>query len=292
MVSLFRAAIVACACVVVAACGRREDTAPPVASIAVSLNTQRAEAGAPLVVTYTFNVPAGGAALPADQWVFVHALDDSNELLWTDDHAPATPSQDWRAGTPVTYTRTMFVPRNTPPGRVRLEAGVFSRSSGSRLPLAGQDRGMRAYEVASVTVGTVTNPVVASEGWYDAETGEAPGREWRWSRREGHLSFATPKTPITLYLQMDQPVASLPASQAVEVRGPSGVLATLTIPAGPPQVAKVPLTPEQLGPGERAEVTVKVDSTFVPAATPQLKSSDTRELGIRLLNAFVEAKGI
>src|SRR5436190_8114635 len=145
-------AVVACACIVAAACGRHEDTAPPVASIAVSLNTSRAEAGAPLAVTYTFNVPAGAAALPADQWVFVHALDDSNELLWTDDHAPATPSQDWRPGTPVTYTRTMFVPRNTLPGRVRLEAGVFSRSSGSRLPLAGQDRGMRAYEVAAVRV--------------------------------------------------------------------------------------------------------------------------------------------
>jgi len=289
---LIRTAIVIGAYAAAAACGRREDTAPPVASIAVSLDTPRAEAGAPLTLTYTFNVPAGAAALPADQWVFVHALDDSNELLWTDDHAPATPSQDWRAGTPVTYTRTMFVPRNTPPGRVRLEAGVFSRSSGSRLPLAGQDRGMRAYEVASVMVGAATNPVVASDGWYDAETGEAPGREWRWSRREGHLSFATPKTPITLYLQMDQPVTSLPASQAVEVRGPSGVLASFTVPAGAPQVAKVPLTPDQLGPGDRADVTVKVDTTFVPAATPQLKSTDTRELGIRLLNAFVEAKGI
>ena len=184
MPRLTHAAIVAFACVMAVACGRREDTAPPVASIAVSLNTERAEAGAPLTATYTFNVPSGGAALPADQWVFVHALDDSNELLWTDDHAPATPSQEWRAGTPVTYSRTMFVPRNTPPGRVRFEAGVFSRSSGSRLPLAGQDRGMRSYEVASMTVAAATNPVVASDGWFDAESGEAPGREWRWSRRD------------------------------------------------------------------------------------------------------------
>jgi len=284
------AAIVACACVVASACGRTKDTAPPVASIAVSLSAPRAESGAPLTVTYTFTMAAGAAPMPADQWVFVHALDDSNELLWTDDHPPSTPTQDWRPGTPVTYTRTMFVPGNTPPGLVRLEAGVFSRSSGSRLPLAGQDRGMRAYDVASVMVAPVTNPV-AAEGWYDPETGEAPGRQWRWSRRESHLSFANPKAPITLYLQFDQPVASLPTSQAVEVRSPAGALATLTVPAGAPQVVKVPLTPEQLGPGERAEVTVKVDTTFVPAATPQLKSTDTRELGIRLLNAFVEMKG-
>jgi hypothetical protein len=141
-----------------------------------------------------------------------------------------------------------------------------------------------------VMVAPVSNPVVA-EGWYDPETGEAPGREWRWSRGESRLSFANPKAPITLYLQIDQPVASLPASQAVEVRSPSGTLATLRVPAGAPQVAQVALTPEQLGSGDRAEVTVKVDTTFVPAATPQLKSTDTRELGIRLQNAFVEPKG-
>jgi hypothetical protein len=244
-----------------------------------------------LTVTYTFNVPAGATALPADRWVFVHALDESNELLWTDDHAPPTPTQSWRAGSPLTYTRTMFVPRSTAAGELHLEVGVFSRSSGERLPLAGQDRGMRSYQVATLTVTPAANPVVPETGWYDPESGESPGREWRWSRQEGHLSFANPKAPITLYLQFDQPVASLPASQAVEVVGPTGVLATLTVPAGPPQVAKVAIAADQLGAADRVDVRVKVDSTFVPAATPQLKSSDTRELGIRLLNAFVEARG-
>jgi hypothetical protein len=284
-------AFVACACVVATACGRQQDTATPIASIAATLTAPRAEAGAPITVTYTFNVPAGAAALPADRWVFLHALDDSNELLWTDDHAPPVPTQSWRAGTPVSYSRTMFVPRNTAAGEVRLEAGVFARTSGERLPLAGQDRGMRSYEVASLAVTPAANPVVPESGWYDPESGESPGREWRWSRRESHLSFANPKAPITLYLQMDQPVVSLPASQAVEVRGPSGSLATAAIPAGEPQVIKVPITAEQLGAADRVVVTVAVSSTFVPAATPQLKSSDTRELGIRLLNAFVETRG-
>jgi hypothetical protein len=77
----------------------------------------------------------------------------------------------------------------------------------------------------------------------------------------------------------------------VEVRGPSGALATVAIPAGEPQVIKVPVTAEQLGLADRVDVTLAVGSTFVPAATPQLKSTDTRELGIRLLNAFVEPRG-
>jgi hypothetical protein len=291
MRSLTSAVLVACACVVATACGRQEDTATPVASIAATLSAPRAEASAPVTITYTFNVTAGSATLPADRWVFVHALDESDELLWTDDHLPPAPTQSWRAGTPVTYSRTMFVPRTTAAGQVRIEAGVYALASGERLPLAGQDRGMRSYEVAALTVTPVSNPVVAEAGWYDPESGEGPGREWRWSRRESHLSFANPKAPVTLYLQMDQPVASLSASQAVEVRGPSGVLATATVPAGQPQVVKVPMTPEQLGATDRVDVTVLVGTTFVPAATPQLKSTDTRDLGIRLLNAFVEVKG-
>jgi hypothetical protein len=262
-----------------------------VASIAASLSAPRAEAGGPVSITYTFTIPVGTPALAPDQWVFVHALDDSHELLWTDDHAPPTPTQSWHAGTPVTYTRTMFVPRRTTPGQVRIEAGVFARASGQRLPLAGQDRGMHSYEVAVLTVTPSANPVVPEAGWYDPESGESPGREWRWSRRESRLSFANPKAPITLYLQIDQPVTSLPASQVVEIRGQSGVLTTFSVPAGAPQVARVPLTPDQLGSGDRADITVKVDRTFVPAATPQLKSTDTRELGIRLLNAFVEPTG-
>jgi hypothetical protein len=186
----------------------------------------------------------------------------------------------------------MFVPRSTAPGPVRLEAGVFARSSGDRLPLAGQDRGMRSYEVAMLTVTPAANPVVPEAGWYDPESGESPGREWRWSRRESHLSFANPKAPITLYLQFDQPVAALPASQAVEVRGPSGVLDTVMVPPGAPKIAKISMTADQLGSADRVDVTVTVSSTFVPAATPQLRSSDTRELGIRLLDAFVEPKGV
>ena len=283
----FTGAALVAACVAAAACGRQEDTAAPVASIAATPSAQRAEAGAPVTISYTFSLPAGASALPADRWVFVHALDESNELLWTDDHVPATPTEAWRPGTPVTYSRTMFVPRNTAAGQVRIEAGVFSRSSGERLPLAGQNRGMRSYEVATLTVTPAANPVVPETGWYDPESGESPGREWRWSRRESHLSFANPKAPITLYLQLDQPVTSLPASQAVEVRGPAGALATVTVPGGAPLVAKVPMTAEQLGQADRVDVTVTVDSTFVPAATPQLKSTDPRELGIRLLNAFV-----
>jgi hypothetical protein len=52
----------------------------------------------------------------------------------------------------------------------------------------------------------------------------------------------------------------------------------------------VNLTSQQLGIGETVEVTVSVDRTFVPATTTQLKSTDSRELGIRVFRAYVQAK--
>jgi hypothetical protein len=150
---------------------------------------------------------------------------------------------------------------------------------------------MRSYEVATFSVVAARNPVVAGQGWYDPESGEAPGREWRWSRRESHLSFRNPKAPVTLCLQVDQPAAGLPASQAVEVRGPSGVLTTFMVSPGPAQVVRVMLTPQQSGSADTVDLTLAVGATFVPAAVAQLHSSDTRELGIRLLNAFVDPTG-
>ncbi len=272
-------------------CAPAADTAPAVATPSVTLSAPRAAPGGPLDVTYTFTVPAGAAALPADEWVFVHVVDERNQLLWTDDHAPATPTQSWRTGTPVVYTRTMFVPRGTALGGVRIEVGLFSRTTGERLPLAGNDRGMRSYEAATFSiVPGATGPVAVGEGWHDPEAGDGPGREWHWSRKEGHLSFPNPRESITLYLNVDQPVTTLPTSQEVEVGGPSGVLETFTLGPGASRVSRLPLSTDQMGGGDRVDLTVSVSSTFVPAEMPQLKSTDTRELGIRLLNAFVELR--
>jgi len=273
-------------CLGTCACSNKEDTVPGVAAVMATLTPARVEAGGPVLVSYSFT-PAAGSTLPADQWVFVHALDAGNELLWTDDHAPPTPTQNWTPGQAITYRRPMFVPRGTPPGDIRIEVGLFSKANGERLPLAGRARGMRSYEVGTAAVVATTNPVVAGDGWHNAETGEGPGREWQWSRKEAKLLFRNPKAAAVLYLQVNQPVTTLQASQAVEVRTASGVVSTFKLAPGTTQLVRIPLSTEQMGTAETVELSVGVDATFVPAAMTQLKSGDTRELGIRLLNAFV-----
>jgi hypothetical protein len=57
---------------------------------------------------------------------------------------------------------------------------------------------------------------------------------------------------------------------------------------GQAELRKVPISATQLGTGDTVEMRVIVDRTFVPATIPAMKSSDPRDLGIRVFRAYVE----
>jgi hypothetical protein len=95
---------------------------------------------------------------------------------------------------------------------------------------------------------------------------------------------------VLFYFQCDQPVHEVGEAQRVELRIGEMVIDSFALPPGPRELRKVDLTAAQLGAGETVEVTVAVDKSFVPATITQLKSSDTRELGIRVFRAYVQAK--
>src|SRR5262249_2590778 len=77
------------------------DSAPPVATIAFSASKPKVALGAPIDLTYRFNV-APTASLSGDYKVFVHALDDNgNTLAWNDDHDPKPPTSQWKPGQTV-----------------------------------------------------------------------------------------------------------------------------------------------------------------------------------------------
>ena len=129
---------------VAAGCGRPEDTDPPVATPTVTLSRPEAAVGSPVEMTYRFAVAAGAPAFAEGYWVFVHFLDADGELMWTDDHIPPTPVQEWKPGATIEYTRTMFIPKFPYTGETRVDVGLFEPESGARLPLSGQSAGMRA----------------------------------------------------------------------------------------------------------------------------------------------------
>jgi hypothetical protein len=278
--------------IAITACGRTEDNAPPVATPTVTLNRPEAVVGSPIEMKYRFVVAADAPAFGEDYWVFVHFLDTDGELMWTDDHQPPTPTRQWKPGATIEYGRTMFVPKFPYAGETFVEVGLFSRGTGERLPMTGQTAGQRSYKVATFNLRLQTDNlfVVFKEGWHPTETAEEGAVEWQWSKKEAALAFRNPRRNALLYLQLDQPVKGLAEPQRVELRLGDALVDSFTLQPQQTEVRRIALSADQFGAGETAELRLTVDRTFIPAAVPGLRSSDPRELGVRVFRAFLQPR--
>jgi hypothetical protein len=256
----------------------------------VTLNRTAPPIGTPIDVTYRFAVASDAPEFTDDYWVFAHFLDSDGELMWTDDHQPPTPVRQWKPGATIEYSRTMFVPKFPYVGETRMRIGLFSPSTGERLPLSGETEGQRAYDVATfdMRLGTDNYLVVFKDGWHQTEVPpDGSGREWQWSMGRATLALRNPKRDARLYLQVDQPVTEI-EPQRVELRIGDTVIDSFTLNPGGSDLRGLTIPAAQLGEGDTVDLTLSVDKTFVPALMPALKSGDPRELGIRVFRAFVE----
>ena len=272
------------------------DTETPVATPSVTIARAMpiaADRHGPLEMTYRFVVAPNAPAFTEDYWVFVHFLDADGELMWTDDHQPPVPTTQWKPGQTIEYTRTMFVPKFP----------YVGRDARRGRPLLAEDRRARADDradegAARVRVATFNlHPqtdnlyVVFKDGWHETEVGEgAPASSGSGRRRCDAWRSATRCATCVFYLQCDQPVQGLGEPQRVELRIGPMRHRQLCASAGRQELRKIELSKAQLGDGETVEVTVAVDKTFVPATIAQLKSTDPRELGIRVFRAYVQAE--
>jgi hypothetical protein len=275
-----------------AGCSRKVDEAPPVATPSITLSRTDAAVGSPIDVTYRFDVAPNAPAFSEDYTVFVHVLDKDRGSMWGDDHQPPTPTTQWKPGSKVEYTRTMFVPKLPYVGPAQIEVGLYSAKSQQRLPLGGEDTGDRSIRVATFNMQLPANAlfIVFRDGWHDAEVSGEAGVEWQWSKKQGTLSFRNPKQDVTFILDLDAPVQAFTEPQRVEIRVGDTVVDSFDLAAGRRELRRIPLTAAQLGTGETVDVVLSVDKTFVPAGVAQLKSLDPRELGVRVFHAFVEPK--
>ena len=167
-----------------AACRGKEAETTPVATPTVTLNHDRAPAGSPLEITYKF-VVANDAKFTEDYRVLVHVVDADDELIFTFDHNPPTPTTQWKPGQTVEYTRTVFIPVYPYVGEASIQVGLHSVSNQKRLPLAGEDVGQFAYKVAKLQLQPQTENVftVYKEGWHPAEVAEHNSTvEWQWTK--------------------------------------------------------------------------------------------------------------
>jgi hypothetical protein len=292
MVSRLRtAAVLATLAVTLAACGKAEDTTPPVGALEVSLSRQKVALGSPVEVTYKFTAAANAPNLGARR-VFVHFLDADDELMWTDDHEPPTPTTEWKPGQAVEYKRTMFVPSYPYVGAAKVVAGIYSPGSNDRLKLSNEDRGDRSYKVVDFELLPQTENifVIFKDGWHPAEVvAEGAGRtEWQWTKKEATLAFRNPKRDVVLYLQVDNPATGPNAAQQLTITLGDQPLTTVPLSATEAPVRTYTITAAQLGAGDMVEMKFLADKTFVPALDPAMKSGDPRELGVRVFHAFIQ----
>ena len=272
-----------------ASCAAAEDTAPAVATAEVALSRSRIAQGSPVDITYRFQPTA---AVPSGNYrVFVHVVDADEELMWTDDHVPPTQPGEWQPGQKVEYTRTMFAPMYPYVGPAKIVLGVYEAGNNTRLKFANPDRGDRSYELARFELLPQTENVylIYKDGWHPAEVApENPAIEWKWTQKEATLAFRNPKRDATLILQIDNPAQTAAAATEVDVRLGGQSLAVIPVSTTDAPVRKIKLSAGQLGDADMVEITLVANRTFVPALEPSTKSSDTRELGVRVFHAFVQ----
>ena len=274
-----------------AGCGRKEDTAPAVGEIQVSLSRSKVALGSPVEVSYKF-VVAPNAPSFGTRRVFVHFLDADEEMMWTDDHDPPTPTGEWKPGQTIEYSRTMFVPSYPYVGAAKIVAGLYTVGSNERLKLSNPDRGDRSYKVVDFELLPQTENIflIFKDGWHPSEVvAEGASRtEWQWTKKEATIAFRNPKRDVTLFLQVDNPAGLSNSAQQVAVQLGEQTLATVPLSAKEAPVRKYPISAAQLGTGDMAELRLIADKTFVPALEPGAKSTDPRELGVRVFHAFVQ----
>jgi hypothetical protein len=236
-------------------------------------------------------VAATAPAFTEDDTVFVHFLDTDGEMMWTDDHQPPVPTTQWKPGQTIEYSRTMFIPKFPYSGETSVVVGLYSPRSGARVPMAGQTKGQREYQVATFNLHPQTDNlyVVFKDGWHETEVAEeATGLEWQWSKKTATLAFRNPMRDVLFYFMCDQPVKVLGAPQQVELRIGPAVIDSFALPSGAPGASKG--EPHQCTIGHRRDRRGHRCRRSHVCACHDYSAEKYRfpELGIRVFRAYVQ----
>ncbi|MEO8359466.1 MAG: hypothetical protein ABI672_05495 [Vicinamibacteria bacterium] len=289
---IHRALLIITPLLLVLGCNRRG--AVPANDITASFKANRMSAplDSAIEVTYTWTTGPNFKKIEGDYRALVHFIDQGKVTLFTDDHAITPPPSQWEANKTYTYTRTLFIPVVTYIGDATVTMGLYPTAPrAERIPLKGEDFGLREYTVAKMTLlAQVENVrVYLKEGWHNPEPGPNPLVETTWTKKEAVLSFKNPKKPIILYLQFDAPYSPKnypagPPSLTVTAQGRAGFKHTFE--NGELVEKKIRFTAADLGTEDTVEVRFNTDTAIVPKSLG-MSSTDDRELGVRVYDVFV-----
>ena len=269
----------------VSACSDPADSSGPVAIPTLEVSTDRAPIGSPVEATFRFAV-LPDAAVDQDYRVFVHFVDEANELMWAADHEPPIPTRQWAPGETIEYTRTILVPMYPSFGEASIEVGLYSVETQTRLWLDGDDAGQRSYRVGTLRLLPPSEElfVTYGAGWHPVEF-DPSGVQWRWSRKTGTISFPNPGRDSFFYLHLGGVEEFVDDPRTLTALIGDEPVDRFEIPPGD-NVWKLSLNTSVLGSEEMVDLTLVTDPTFVPNLT-DAGSADSRELGVRLFGAYV-----
>ena len=263
---------------------------PPIAAIAVEPERAAVSLGAPLDLQFRFDVlPDVDVDLGGDYRVFVHFLDDREQILWTEDHDPPVPTSQWMPGQSIEYSRRVKIPMYPYLGESMIAAGLYSPQDGTRLPLAGDDLGQRGYDVASIRLEAQHESSFVSygEGWHEAEISGDGRSQWRWTSGRGVLSFRNPNRDSRFVLEFDGRADAFDPAQTLSIVIGDRTLEEHEVDTTEVVYLACEIAAADLGTDDIVNLELRVDRTFTPADTDS-GTPDTRELGVRVFYTYFE----
>src|SRR5204863_375116 len=119
------------------ACHRQAAPEKGLATPSITLSHDKVSLGSPIDITYKFVVAPDAPRFTENYRVFAGVVDADDQLMWTDDHNPPTPTTEWEPNQTITYTRTVFIPVYPYVGEAAIHMGLYSTNTQKRLPLKG-----------------------------------------------------------------------------------------------------------------------------------------------------------
>lgn len=169
---------------------------------------------------------------PGDQdYVFFAHLLDHQHRMWAQYNENGYAVSQWRPGEVLATRLDMAVPKDAPPGRYRLEIGIFDRRAGTRLPLSGEkQRGslilagwVKVAAAEPQPLPALANPISAQLGDSIALAGfEAAKQDQVGNMLEVKLGFRAIQTPpedYTVFVQLLSPAGQLVAQSDAMPQG-------------------------------------------------------------------------
>ena len=261
----------------------------PIGIVRLALDRASVPLGGSVEATFQFDLAPDFQPLTEDYLVSLQMFDQNEVLLWSAEHAPPVPTTAWQPRQSIRYTQSIRIPAYPYIGPAIVAVSLHSSVSRARLALAGNDLGGLAYRVASLTLSTPheSSFVMYDEGWHQLEFDVFDRTSWRWSTDRAVLSFRNPNSAARLLLELQGRPNLFDAPQQLTLVVGGNTLDTVTLDSAAPVRLDYHMTVADLGEAADVRVELLIDQTFQPAAF-DASARDTRELGIRLIDAYVE----